>query len=357
MKSENIDDLFRQQLDGHATPPPPDLWARLSLPAAPAPEAAPLDELFRAGLAAHATSPRRELWERLEDEHLRPRPQRRRVVAWWQYSAAAVLLLMLLAGGAGLWRGGHFGPATSGLATTKAGRSQKQQREQPAAGSSGVTKDLTSKKAEVTIPSTNRSDNTLASTAATVLERNQQNISAQATAPRSSTSSTPLATTTRPRRAAAADRAGSSHHLLQQGRQPDAAAGQLATTGRRTPAGQPQPTPQVAPTPTEVPATRTTTPTLAVARPTPAETTSETIEVEVRRGGMPTPAAPVVIAKTTAAPDPTRRPRRRLGGLLRQADHLVHGEPVSLAEATGLPETVTLQAHLGGRLLSRTIQL
>jgi hypothetical protein len=44
-------------------------------------------------------------------------------------------------------------------------------------------------------------------------------------------------------------------------------------------------------------------------------------------------------------------------GLLRQADHLVHGEAVSLADATGLPETVTVQARLGGRLVSRTIQL
>jgi hypothetical protein len=44
----------------------------------------------------------------------------------------------------------------------------------------------------------------------------------------------------------------------------------------------------------------------------------------------------------------------RLGGLLRQADRLVHGE---LAEATGLPESVTLQARLGGRVVSKTIQL
>jgi hypothetical protein len=55
-----------------------------------------------------------------------------------------------------------------------------------------------------------------------------------------------------------------------------------------------------------------------------------------------------------AAPVPARRRGLRLGGLLRQADRLVHGE---LAEATGLPETVTLQARLGGRLVSKTIQL
>jgi len=35
----------------------------------------------------------------------------------------------------------------------------------------------------------------------------------------------------------------------------------------------------------------------------------------------------------------------------------MHGESVSLAEATGLPESLTVQARLGGRLVSKTIQL
>jgi len=76
----------------------------------------------------------------------------------------------------------------------------------------------------------------------------------------------------------------------------------------------------------------------------------------VRRGAARPEAAPVVAVAvaTDAAPAPARRRGLRLGGLLRKADHLVHGE---LAEATGLPETVTLQAHLGGRLVSKTIQL
>lgn len=83
---------------------------------------------------------------------------------------------------------------------------------------------------------------------------------------------------------------------------------------------------------------------------------TEVVEVDVRRGpepSRPTPA-PVVAA---AEPAPNRRPRLRLGGLLRQADHLVHGEPVSLAEATGLAETVTVQARFGGRVVSKTVQL
>ncbi|WP_141765668.1 hypothetical protein, partial [Hymenobacter coccineus] len=75
MLPENIDDLFRDGLDGHATPPDPALWARLAdaadaAGAPPAADDARLDELFRTGLAAHATPPGRHLWERLEDEHL-----------------------------------------------------------------------------------------------------------------------------------------------------------------------------------------------------------------------------------------------------------------------------------------------
>ena len=89
MHSEDIDDLFRSQLDGHATPPGNDLWARLQAGPADAPasaEATPpvaperVDLLFQQKLKTHATPPPREIWERLEDEHLRPR--KRRAAAW-----------------------------------------------------------------------------------------------------------------------------------------------------------------------------------------------------------------------------------------------------------------------------------
>ncbi len=86
---------------------------------------------------------------------------------------------------------------------------------------------------------------------------------------------------------------------------------------------------------------------------------SEVVEVEVRRGPAPASASPAVVLASAPAAEPTAAPRRRLrlANLLRQADHLVHGEPVNLAEATGLAETVTVQARLGGRTLSRTIRL
>lgn len=344
MNSEDIDDLFRQQLDGHATPPSPGLWARLRLPG-PAAEAAPepLDTLFRAGLHGHPTPPRRELWERLEDEHLRPQPRRRRVVAWWQYSAAAVLLL-LLAGGAGLWRG-SFGPKGSDLATTKpTNEPALRPRLAPVTPGRPALAKPNHPAATLGAPASQP----LAQAVTEAPKKTQEIFAPQATAPRASTSSTPMATTTRPRRAAAASRAAGSHR-----QQPDAAAGQLATTGQRRPAGQHLASPQASAN--QPPAPHAPAPILAIASASTAA--PEIIEVDVRRGPAPAAvAAPVVLVVADATPAPARR-RLRLGGLLRQADHLVHGESVSLAEATNVSETVTLHARLGGRVLSKTIQL
>jgi hypothetical protein len=356
MLPEDIDDLFRQKLDGHATPPSADLWARLQLPAA---DKEPLDSLFRDGLNAHVTPPRRELWERLEDEHLRPQPRKRRVAAWWQYSAAAVLLLMLLAGGAGLWRGGFLRQTSSDVASTKSAH-------QPELGATRITQtephaSIPAKQAIAQANSTK--DQPIAVASAPEFEKNKKYTAGQATAPAASTSSPSIATTTRPRRAATTPQVAVGHRKL--GQQPDAAAARLATTGgRKTPAGQYSGLPQVPPTTTVAPTTRdkVESSTLALAaNSNKADATPEIIEVDVRRGPEASrpaghdPVAPVVVAVAEVAPAPTRR--LRLGGLLRQADRLVHGEGVNLTEATGLPETVTVQAHLGGRLVSKTIRL
>lgn len=333
MLPDTIDDLFRQQLDGHATPPAPDLWARLQLPAA---ETDPVDATFQAGLRGHATPLRRELWERLEDEHLRPQP-RRRVVAWWQLSAAAVLLLGLLLGGGLLWRNGYLGSSGGGLAQSGG------------AGAQRTTGQATAvKPAKNTLAQSQPLAQTPELVANTALrlaaaKKNQKKVATQATAFPASTSSTPIATTTRPRRPAPA--VGSQQAQRQQ---PDAATGPLARReGQSTPSNQPQPTQLPAPGP----AHPSDAPALAAAPPA----APEVIEVEVRRGAArPAPAAETAVADATPAP---ARRGLRLGRLLRQADHLVHGEPVSLAEATGLPETMTVQARLGGRLISKTIQL
>lgn len=341
--NNDLDDLFRQQLGPHATPPGADLQRRLAELAG----AERLDNLFRTGLGSMASQPRRALWERLEDEHLHPQPRRRRGVgAWWQLSAAAMLLLALLALLAGgLWRGGYLGQRP-GLAVGKPVM-------RPATGP--VVAVATS--AEPATASSHLDNNSLIlNTIAQSEKKNQEKLTTQATAGRLAPSSTPIATTTQPRRAATVPQAASSFHLRP--RQPDAAAGQLATTGRRnSPASQPHlPTPRVAP---ETPAASET-PALAAVVAVPTAPAG-IIEVDVRRGpeaARPAAsAAPVVVA---AAPNPAAgQPRRRLrlGGLLRQADHLVHGEPVSLAEATGLPESLTVQARLGGRTVSKTIQL
>lgn len=72
------------------------------------------------------------------------------------------------------------------------------------------------------------------------------------------------------------------------------------------------------------------------------------IEVEVHRSAE-------TVAVASADTEGNSRPR--LGGiLLRQARNAVRGERVSLAE-TGLPETVTVQARVGNRTLTKVIQL
>jgi hypothetical protein len=330
--NHNLDDFFRQQLGQHATPPGADLQRRLAELA----EAERLDNLFRAGLGSHASQPSRAVWERLEDEHLHPRPRRRRAVAWWQLSAAAVLLL--LAGGGLLWRGQLRQPA--GPMATATPQSKAVEQPTPAQLTAPSRQAVASTKTEAQ----DTDNKSIASSTEADSEKKQVNIFRQATAPTLSPSSHPIATATRPRRPATAPHAASSFHMKT--RRPDAAAGALATAGERnTPAGRATlPTPPVAPE----------TPALAAATVPPAP--AGIIEVDVRRGPDPARPAAVVAASPSPAADQPRR-RLRLGGLLRQADHLVHGEPVSLAEATGLPESLTVQARLGGRSISRTIQL
>lgn len=345
LPSDNIDDLFRQKLDGHATPPAPDLWARLSLPPA---DADPVDMAFQDGLRGHAPPPRRELWERLEDEHLRPQPRRRRrVVAWWQLSAAAVLLLMLV--GSALW-GGLWRELGSGAVANHNGDNG------PAAGTASAGQATTGSSATSIAPmpeTTASQPQNLATSqpASAATEKNKEIFAPQATALRPSPSSTPIASTTRPRRPATTPRASTSRQP--QRSRPDVATSTLAQPGgRKTPAGQSSSHSLQLTNPVPTPATSDNkAPALAVAVASAAE--PEIIEVEVRRGGTrPTPAIIAVADNTPAAP--TRRRGLRLGGLLRQADRLVHGE---LAEATSLPESVTLQARLGGRVVSKTIQL
>jgi|GEM_PF-876880 len=371
--NNELDDLFRQELNGHASEPGADLWARLQArtaaeSAAPA-DADPVDARFRTGLAGHATPPRRELWERLEDEHLRPRQRRRAVVAWGRLAVAASLLLLVLAGGAGLWwnarSDGRDTVATDGsragraLATgprpsaNTAGPAADQPASAVGAGTTaaGTTQEI----AAATQPDTHRADNQATSTPSRSAEaglvaaetagrkKNQKNYSAQATGSGASSSSSPVASTAAQRRSATASQLVPGSPTTTS--QPDAATSTALVLGGHNPSGG-QPKPMI---------TQPETPVLAAASPQ-----MQVIEVEVRRGNRPEASSEPVVTVAAApaeAPDAPRRSHLRLGGLLRQAGHALHGEQVNLAEATGLPETVTVQARLGDRLLSRTIRL
>ena len=370
--SDELDDFFRQELDGHATKPGADLWARLQARTAaqlPAADADPLDAKFRAGLAGYATPPRRALWERLEDEHLQPRQRRRPVVAWGRLAVAASQLKLVLAGGAGWWRsqwGQPVGPVASTakqpVATSPAahpdgppGAASGQPSLAASQPSTDVAQAATTKPgvvsrktinlgAEKTAEKTpsNRPQFALIARERPGHEKNPNYAAGQATAPGALPSSSPVASTGRPRRTATAQRPVPAP--LKTNPLPDATAGTLARDGgRKTPAGQSS----LSSSPANAPA-------LALASADAAP--SGIVEVEVRRGAAPAQPGPAPVA-VADAPAATRRPHLRVGGLLRQADHLLHGEAVSLADAREPGEPLTLQAHLGGRVLSKTIQL
>ncbi|MDB5233323.1 MAG: hypothetical protein JWR44_316 [Hymenobacter sp.] len=364
MPPEDIDDLFREKLDGHPTPPGDALWARLqantnaepSANAVVAPER--LDQLFNKGLSAHATPPSRELWERLEDEHLRPR--KRWAAAWWPMAIAAALAILLVAGGAGLWLGfPQAGLRTGTVATTTDGKKAASHSSQ-FRNRTATTKPATEDAVEAGSLAANTSTQP---NKTPFLGSEQKNAADQATRPGG------LASTASKARMAAFGQ--SPRRQLGGSRQPDAAALShplVARTTVRTDANPAQnrptaadeqrpaanPAPQVAevalPRPASeiVPARLEPTPSLA--------SSSELITVEVR-SGRPARPSNVVTSALAAVSEPTEEPRRLGGRLLQQAGRLVRGERLSLAEVTGLPENVTLRATVAGRNLTKTIQL
>ncbi|MDO7851795.1 hypothetical protein [Hymenobacter convexus] len=357
MPPENIDDLFREKLDGHASPPGDDLWARLQAhvpaDAAPAAESAPerLDQLFQNGLHQHATPPRRELWERLEDEHLRPR--KRRAAAWWPMALAAAVALLLLVGGAGLWLGLPTGNMSAGSVASQSPQSRKSSTTVPAAaGASGSDAiDNTGRGAEPEQPGV------AVVTPEAALE-NTISVPLQKKATRQATRSDVVASTAS--KASKAAREQSSRHLNGTTRPLDATTDQAQSLARTTtpPATRPAPT-SAADEPRkaleDAPVIAQTT------KPSPAATivpaaTNELITVDVRSGDAAARAAKATTSALASAEAPVER--KRLGGrLLQQAGHLVRGEQVNLAEAVGLPENLTLRANVGGHTVSKSIQL
>ena len=363
MPPEDIDDLFRNQLDGHATPPGEALWARLQAhtpPASPPPadaHAERLDQLFRQGLRAHPTPAPRQLWERLEDEHLRPR--QRRATAWWPVALAAAVALLLVAGGAGLWLGWP-GAGTGGPTGTLATRSARPNN--PTAGprpSNSAHTPPAGPAPTVAAPGALAANSAAGAASREASAAPKKNQAAKTTPALARASSASKAQITTP--------GSSPRHSPGLDRQPDAAAarrplvaratapapGRLHPTATDEPRLAPNPAPVAAVAPAPVPAPETG---AAVTAPAPSlASTGEVITVDVRNGADPGARPAATIRPALAAEAPTER---RLGGrLLQQAGHLVRGERVSLAEIAGLPETVTVHATVAGRKLTKSIQL
>jgi hypothetical protein len=372
MPLDNIDDLFRGKLDRHETPPSGDLWARLQAqPAAEpsasastpaeAPNAERLDQLFQAHLNTHVSPPARELWERLEDEHLRPR--KRRAAAWWPMAIAAAIALLITAGGAGLWLGFPGSKSGSDAVAVQGGKTQATVSGQLAT-TADATNDATintdaaaATKAAQEATKTADARESIATNIPTQATENaisapqQKNVRAQATR-----SIAAASTASKARKFAERQ---SPRHPLGSTRQPDVAASSPSPVARTTPAHTPAPARNTAPdelrlNPAPAPVVAQTSTPIPAPEIVPAGTI---ITVDVRNGATPA-ARNIRAALAEVASDNEPAERRGLGGrLLQQAGHLVRGERLSLAEATGLPENVTLRANIAGRRVSKSIQL
>ena len=357
MHSDDLDDLFRSQLGGHQTPPGDDLWARLAAHAdAPAPVAGPaepaaerVDQLFQTRLPGHATPPRRELWERLEDEHLRPR--QRRAAAWWPMAMAAAVALLLLAGGASLWLGfSNRTPSSGTLATQPAPAvlPPAASTAPQAASGADASPAAAGSVASVATPA--------ADAAKGSFNQASKNFSRQATRTVRFPSSASKAGTM-----AAQSPIRTQRQAL---RLPDAAAAPaslLAHSHRTTPAptfplpshsvSADEPAPVVAST-TQATASAASNAALTASAPA---TTSSIISVDVRSSAsFQRPSLGTAVAAASAEAGQSRG----LGGrLLHQVSHVLRGERLSLAEVTGLPQNLTVEAGIGNRRVSTSIQL
>ena len=361
MLPENIDDLFRDKLDGHATPPGDALWARLQAEpnAAPEPSTEHLDHLFRQRLDSHATAPGRAVWERLEDEHLRPR--KRRAAGWWPMALAAVIALLLVAGGAGLWSGRRIGNGPGGAVASQQTRTAAPVVSAPVVASEQLDETELARAAATGSQSADSPALATAAPKTTGALASQKN-----TLPRATRSSELASTAPKASRTAAGQ---SARRLLGTNRQPDAATENRSQVARTTARPASAPTlpsaadePRLTPEPSTIALAPKPVPTPEIVRnvPVPAATlaaASELITVDVRNGSA-APARPAKTSITALAEAVAPTERRGLGGrLLQQAGHLARGERVSLAEITGLPENVTLRATVAGRSISKSIRL
>ena len=382
MSTENIDDLFRRQLGGHETPAGDDLWARLqagpaaaaSPPEPPAAASERVDQLFQRQLIAHATPPGRQVWERLEDEHLRPR--KRRAAAWWPLAMAAAVALLLLAGGAGLWLGFPGGTGSAGTVGSESANKRGENGQPnagrqlhspgtivPSAGSPApnppaLAAGVASKVTEGIARPATLGRNVAQASAISISGLNQKNPAARATrapGPASSASKVGMMAQQSSRRPPGASRqpdaAAASAPLVARSAAPrptstppaDEPAAASAIVVANLPAATPTPAGGIAPAATSSPANQAA-----------ALAATNLITVDVRSGEARRPSLAAAVATAAAA---TQERQGRGGRLLRQVGHAVRGERISLSEVTGLPENLTLEANIGRRRVSKSIQL
>jgi len=277
-----------------------------------------IDKLFRDSLADHAPTPPAYLWNQLEEEL---QPVKKRPVLW-MWAAAASVVLLLVSGVVWLQTGFVSRTGTGTLATvSRPSKSTQPSIAQPENKSAAATTQATPPQPLVSSPS-----EAAAEIAKAPLKQSP------GAHPQTQQLATAAVPNRRSRRVAPATRPEAQKNVSA----PEAVAALAPKTQPERPSSALQPLPE----PRQLP-------TMALAG-APAAPIGP-IEVEVRRGNESTAMA------TADSQESSSRPK--LGGLLlRQARNAVRGDRVSLTEA-GLPETVTVQARVAGRTLTKVIQL
>ncbi|KAA9325834.1 hypothetical protein F0P96_18885 [Hymenobacter busanensis] len=297
MRPEDIDKLFRDQLEQHVTPPPPGLWY--------------------------------DLQDRLEPE------ERKRRGGFWMYAVAAAVTLLLVAGtGWLLWR-----PSTPQGSAATGELASATQPAAPAHTPAAQPAGPNSPELLASAPHPNS-----ATTPAVPAD------AAAETAPTYPANPDSFTPTPAARQREAIRMAARTARPVVAPEQPSAP---------RSPA-QPEmvaAVPTGSATTSQLPSSATPVPApvvggQALAAAGAGRAPQGTIEVEVRES----PELPAVAAVATTEPELTRR--SRLLGVVKQVGRVVRGEKPNLTEV-GLPANpgLTVQARIGSHTLSKTISL
>jgi hypothetical protein len=346
-----------------------------------------IDKLFRGSLEGHRTPPPRDLWERLEDE-LHP-PKKRRA-AWWPMAIAAVVALLLVAGGAGIW-GSAWQPAgrSGGVATTRsqtnygkrssstqaASNSAKQSPASelasvaPAIGQESLAASQGGKAAVQPLDQAAGADDLKNGDVSALTTRSFQDDKTSRTGNRMARKETITVTQNLSKKSSSfqatrpSQLASTPSNAGRKARQLASPLPKVSVPGPQS-AGPAVAAQGSAPAP-GVPAASS--PTLASATP------ADVIEVDVRRGGGPKTGLGSLMASAgtpvaaNSADEAEARPRRGLlrGGLGRQLDGVLGGAPGRVVRTArqglnalqALPDNLTVQARVGERTVSKTLEL